>query len=113
MKSNNKKIESFKDEKYLETFAQRVLGRLIFLYFLQKKKWLNGDKKFVGNLLDRAEKENKKFYKGFLEPLFFEVLNKPRPNNASPFGTIPYLNGGLFEKDCNFDVKLPNAILKF
>ncbi|MEA2033114.1 MAG: type IIL restriction-modification enzyme MmeI [Euryarchaeota archaeon] len=112
LESNKRKIIFFKDEKYLETFAQRILGRLIFLYFLQKKKWLNGDKKFVGKLLDRAEQEHKNFYNDFLEPLFFEVLNKPRTNYDSQFGTIPYLNGGLFEKDYNFDVKLPNAIFR-
>ncbi|MCD6456154.1 MAG: Eco57I restriction-modification methylase domain-containing protein, partial [Methanophagales archaeon] len=112
LKLNKKDNIYLKDEKYLETFAQRILGRLIFLYFLQKKGWLNGDRKFVGNLLDRAEKEHKKFYNDFLEPLFFEVLNKQRPNNASPFGTIPYLNGGLFEKKYNFNVKLPNAIFR-
>lgn len=109
---NKRKIIFFKDEKYLETFAQRILGRLIFLYFLQKKVWLNKDKKFVGNLLDRAEEEHKNFYKEFLEPLFFEVLNEQRHNSESPFGTIPYLNGGLFEKDYNFEVKLPNGIFR-
>ena len=112
LKPNKRDNIYLKDEKYLETFAQRILGRLIFLYFLQKKKWLNGDKKFVGNLLDRAEQENKKFYNDFLEPLFFEVLNEQRPNNESQFGTIPYLNGGLFEKKYNFNVKLPNAIFR-
>ena len=112
LKPNKRDNIYLRDEKDIETFAQRILGRLIFLYFLQKKKWLNGDKKFVCNLLDRAEKENKKFYNDFLEPLFFEVLNESRPNNESPFGTIPYLNGGLFEKDYNFDVKLPNAIFR-
>jgi len=110
LKPNKRDNIYLKDEKDIETFAQRILGRLIFLYFLQKKGWLNGDKKFVGKLLDRAEKEHKKFYNDFLEPLFFEVLNEQRPNNESQFGTIPYLNGGLFEKKYNFEVKLPNAI---
>jgi len=110
LKPNKRDNIYLKDEKDIETFAQRILGRLIFLYFLQKKGWLNGDKKFVGNLLKRAAKENKKFYNDFLEPLFFEVLNEQRPNNESQFGTIPYLNGGLFEKKYNFNVKLPNAI---
>ena len=112
LESNKRENIVFEDEKYLETFAQRILGRLIFLYFLQKKGWLNGDKKFVSNLLDRAEEEHKNFYNDFLEPLFFEVLNKRRPNDESPFGTIPYLNGGLFEKDYDFEVKLPNAIFR-
>ncbi|MEA2033435.1 MAG: type IIL restriction-modification enzyme MmeI [Euryarchaeota archaeon] len=110
LKLNKRDNIYLKDEKDIETFAQRILGRLIFLYFLQKKKWLNGDKKFVGSLLRRAEQENKNFYNDFLEPLFFEVLNEPRPNNDSQFGTIPYLNGGLFEKKYNFNVKLPNVI---
>ena len=112
MKPNKRDNIYLKDEKDIETFAQRILGRLIFLYFLQKKGWLNGDRKFVGNLLKRSAKEHKKFYNDFLEPLFFEVLNEPRPNNESQFGTIPYLNGGLFEKKYNFNVKLPNAIFR-
>jgi hypothetical protein len=104
LKLNKRDNIYLKEEKDIETFAQRILGRLIFLYFLQKKKWLNGDKKFIRNLLDRAEKENKKLYNDFLEPLFFEVLNEPRPNNESQFG--------LFEKKYNFNVKLPNRIFK-
>jgi len=112
LKLNNRGNIFFKDENYIETFAQRILGRLIFLYFLQKKLWLNSDKKFINNLLEMAEKEKKNFYTDFLEPLFFKVLNVERANNGSPFGMIPYLNGGLFEKDYTFEVKLPNAIFK-
>jgi len=93
------------------------MGRLMFLYFLQKKGWLAGDKKFITNWFNKTKRERKNFYQSILKPLFFEILNRKRPNDNSPFGKIPFLNGGLFEKDYDELVYIPDTtienILKF
>ncbi len=107
LKDENKGIAAFYDVEgrenpRLHTFAQRLFGRLMFLYFLQKKRALNGDPDFVTKhyraCLDGGE--HRDFYRSVLEPLFFQTLNEPRPGGRSPlFGTVPYLNGGLFAPD--------------
>ncbi|MCE3040498.1 Eco57I restriction-modification methylase domain-containing protein [Helicobacter anatolicus] len=95
-------------KKAISTFTKKLLGRIVFLYFIQKKGWLGvpkdgkwgeGDKKFLKNLYDN---HNDDFYEKALAPLFFDSLNKDRRNNEdySPIFKcrIPFLNGGLFEE---------------
>ncbi len=90
----------FEDENRLHQFSQRLLGRVMFLYFLQKKEFLAGKSDFLSHEFNKhKDSENTDFYGQVLEPLFFEILNCDRPNAQSPWGKIPYLNGGLFEKD--------------
>jgi len=108
LSKNNKGISLFDEQENLYGFAQRFLGRLMFLYFLQKKGWLAGDVKFIPNQFERSKKENKNFYQYVLEPLFFNTLNRKRPNDESKFGKIPFLNGGLFEKDYNEFIYIPD-----
>lgn len=105
------RLDIFKgDEKAIRDFVKLTLGRLVFIQFLQKKRWIgvpateagwdSGDPYFLKHSFqDFAAKDA--FYSKFLEPLFFETLNKDgRPNQVfSITGTkVPYLNGGLFEK---------------
>jgi type I restriction-modification system DNA methylase subunit len=115
----------FDDPSRLHQFAQRLLGRIMFLYFLQKKGFLAGDRDFLktqyGKYL-KSEAEETDFYDTVLEPLFFDILNRQRPGMQSPWGKIPYLNGGLFDRDygkgvtdptgCDtpLHVTLPNAL---
>lgn len=96
----------FTDPNRLHQFSQRLLGRVMFLYFLQKKEFLAGDRNFLKNQYNKlcSDLENKNFYHQVLERLFFEMLNKQRPDMDSPWGKIPYLNGGLFERDYGLDV---------
>jgi adenine-specific DNA-methyltransferase len=91
----------FNDPNRLHQFSQRLLGRVMFLYFLQKKEFLGGDSNFLKNQYNklRSDLEDTDFYNQVLEPLFFEMLNKQRPDMDSPWGKIPYLNGGLFDRD--------------
>jgi hypothetical protein len=99
------------DKAYLHAFAQRLMGRLMFLYFVQKKGWLNGDKRFLTGWYALARKGN--YYRDVLEPLFFETLNTPeagRTDRAQAFGDVPYLNGGLFERDYDFLLHLDNSV---
>lgn len=96
----------FDDAGRLHQLSQRLLGRVMFLYFLQKKEFLGGDRDFLKNQYRKLkpEPEDTDFYTTLLEPLFFEMLNKERPNFESPWGKIPYLNGGLFDRDYGEDV---------
>lgn len=103
-------VENTEDvEKDIRNFVKRLLGRIVFLYFLQKKHWLgasdtnytDGDTNFLFNLFE-ADKEQ--FYTNWLSKLFFSALNTPdRKNDAFslPNGStvcVPFLNGGLFEE---------------
>ncbi|MCS7144615.1 MAG: BREX-1 system adenine-specific DNA-methyltransferase PglX [Archaeoglobaceae archaeon] len=65
-------------------YAQRFLGRLMFLYFLQRKGWLKGDKRFIDKVKDYYE----------LNKLFYEALNKKNGEEG-----IPFLNGSLFDRE--------------
>lgn len=112
LKKNNKGIQLFYSQEKLYAFTQRFLGRLMFLYFLQKKGWLASDKKFIPNWFERSKKENRNFYQYVLEPLFFDILNRKRTNNDSPFGKIPFLNGGLFEKDYGDLIYMPDETIE-
>jgi hypothetical protein len=80
-----------------------LLSRLMFLYFLQHRGLLAGRGDFLPALLRdwRRQRHATSFYRARLRPLFFEALNRRperRPPRAAAFGTLPYLNGGLFEK---------------
>ena len=107
------------DDKAVRDFVKKLMGRLVFLQFLQKKGWLGvqknakwetGDKNFIYNLFKNADSSVKNdFLEQALEPLFFKSLNCDRGEEAfapkavcSIYGSeirIPYLNGGLFEED--------------
>jgi adenine-specific DNA-methyltransferase len=113
MRSNFKKSAFNGNDKDVRDFVKKLLGRIVFLYFLQKKGWLgakdtsykNGDKNFMTNFFKKAE-ANDAFYANWLSKLFYDALNNERPNDdfKMPDGEvvkIPYLNGGLFEKETN------------
>lgn len=99
IKLDNPAIEAFADPTRLHTFTQRLFGRLMFLYFLQKKGALNNDHQFVKGRYETAVLRGENFYRSVLEPLFFETLNRSRSDSQSRFGRVPYLNGGLFAPD--------------
>jgi adenine-specific DNA-methyltransferase len=94
-----------KDEKQARDFCKRIMGRIVFLYFIQKKGWLavaQGKKWGEGNpdyLFDLFKKSKHKddFYHQELVPLFFRTLNNPDSENESNVLRFPYLNGGLFD----------------
>ncbi|MFC1531510.1 Eco57I restriction-modification methylase domain-containing protein [Gemmatimonadota bacterium] len=87
-----------------EWYASLILNRLMFIYFIQRKGFLDGDRDYLRNRLDRTRKEHGKdkfysFYRHFLLRLFHEGLGgKARtPELEGLVGNIPYLNGGLFD----------------
>lgn len=106
-------------------YVKKLLGRLVFLQFLQKKGWMGvpagsdawegGDKAYMLNLVERY-KDNDRLLSDVLEPLFFYTLNEARPGDIadSRLGEnikIPYLNGGLFDRDSldKKDIDFPYA----
>ncbi|MBO9309400.1 MAG: ATP-binding protein [Chloroflexi bacterium] len=82
-------------------YASVLLNRLMFIYFLQKKGFLQGDLHYLENQLRASRARGPdRFYSEFLKTLFFEGFAKP-PAQRSPqarqlLGEIKYLNGGLF-----------------
>lgn len=80
--------------------ALTALTRVLFLYFVQSKGWLNGDPRYVPHLFDRAQMSRRHFHRSFLHALCFGALNRPtrlRGAAARALGRLPFLNGGLFE----------------
>jgi len=80
--------------------ALLILSRLLFLYFIQEKGWLDGNRRFVMDQFRRCIALEQEFFSTVLAPLFFGCLNTPVGRRVSPvrvLGRIPYLNGGLFE----------------
>lgn len=87
-------------------YASLMLNRLMFVYFIQKKRFLDGDIDYLKNRLDqvRAAKGTDQFhsfYRAFLLKLFHgglaTAVDARDPETAKLLGSIPYLNGGLFE----------------
>jgi hypothetical protein len=76
------------------------LTRVLFLYFIQTKGWLAGRHRFIAEEVDRCLGRGRRIHRDLLRPLFFGTLNCPpdlRSRTAAAFGSIPFLNGGLFE----------------
>ena len=76
-------------------------SRLLFLSFLEAKGWLDNDRAFLGRQFDHCMTAGGRFHDRVLRPLFFGTLNTPRRNRAPAaklFGSIPFLNGGLFAR---------------
>ena len=96
-------------------FCKKLLGQLVFLYFIQKKGWLGvpkganwgeGDKQFLRHTFEKAVAEGKNFFNDYLEPLFYNALaNGERDEQIFDLleCKIPFLNGGLFEPLNGYD----------
>ena len=118
--SHDKSFEFMTNEKDISFYIKKLLGRIVFLYFVQKKSWLNNDKKFLSNLFSNhtTKYPNSNFYDEVLETLFFNGLNKNQGDKKTLLGDdeyeIPYLNGGLFESDKydDTDLSISNEDLK-
>ena len=93
-------------DKTVRDYVKKLFGRIVFMYFLQKKGWLANDKNYMMHLYENATEQIKEdFLDSILEPLFFGVLNTEyeKRNEAvrslPGWDNIPYLNGGLFQQD--------------
>ena len=102
-----------KDDKLVRDYIKKMMGRIVFLYFLQSKGWLAGNLHYMHDLFYDASDEVKgDFLDKVLEPMFFGLLNtKPEDRSSAPLVNgvgvkyipnadgIPYLNGGLFQQE--------------
>lgn len=109
---NDKLMQAFNhDEKKIRDYIKKMMGRITFLHFLQRKGWMCDDLNYMQNMFQKSAYKND-YLDSVLEPLFFGVLNtKPDEREAlfTEYGwdknllhewrDIPYLNGGLFERD--------------
>lgn len=125
-----------REEKPIRDYVKKLLGRIVFLHFLQKKGWLGvpagkewgeGDRNFMLNIFKNANENQKgNFLEEILEGLFAEALDRDRSAQDDLYDTkvegfhncrIPYLNGGLFERDilekksCHFPASFFDSLL--
>lgn len=82
------------DRSHAAQFANRLIGRIIFTWFLDKKGLIEPDLEYFESSKFSDDTE---YYKSKLEPLFFDVLNTPIVDRNVGDISTPYLNGGLFE----------------
>lgn len=121
-------VDTLSDTKQHRDYVKKLLGRLVFLQFLQKKgwmgvpasnaKWEGGDKNYLSKLVDNYANNNR-LLSDVLELLFFKTLNEKRNGDIADgkLGEnikIPYLNGGLFDKDKidELDIDFPYSYFK-
>ena len=91
------------DQKMKRWYVSVVLNRLMFIYFIQKKRFLNNDPNYLRTKLIESKNKGKDlYYKEFLCPLFFEGFAQKENDRPSAvkrlLGKVPYLNGGIFQK---------------
>ena len=111
------------NKKAVRDFVKRMMGRIVFLYFIQKKGWLavpkgknwgEGNYDYLYQLYKETPREDQPyFYEKRLAPLFFECFTDKKSESETNDLRFPYLNGGLFDKtqDQHFDkVNLPYSI---
>ena len=114
------------DAKCVRDYIKKMMGRITFLHFLQRKGWMGGDLNYMQNLFKRSTQQDN-FLDAVLEPLFYGILNTKPENRAAVFKErgwdpglivgwqeIPYLNGGLFERDATDepDSVFPKALFQ-
>lgn len=128
--SANPKTRSDFESKGIDSvnLAKKLLGQIIFLYYLQKKGWFGvgrdaawgeGSRNFLRELFDKKHGDYKNFFNDILEPLFYDALRRDRSEDDHYYPKfnckIPFLNGGLFDplKDYDWvhtDILLPNEL---
>ena len=107
-------IQGIGNDENKRLFTQKLFNRLMFISFIEKKGWLKfqGTTDYLSALWDDYQNDNnisdKNFYRDRLSHLFFSGLNNPQEQDIAGInnggflkhliGTVPYLNGGLFER---------------
>lgn len=102
-------------------YSSLLLNRLMFIYFMQRKGFLNDDPHYLRSSLMKVRNLKGKnkfylFYKDFLLPLFHDGLGSENPVEVDPemaqiIGDVPYVNGGIFaehELEKNNKITIPD-----
>jgi len=128
--ADNPRAKADFQEKNIDTvnFAKKLLGQIVFLYFLQKKGWFGvardaewgrGSRHFLRELFEKKYVDYTNFFNDILEPLFYDALSIDRSHighyNSRFNCRIPFLNGGLFDPMngydwVNADLFLPDSL---
>ena len=99
-------IEGIENLTDREWYASLMLNRMMFIYFIQKRGFLDNNPNYLRDRLERVRQQQGEgnflgFYRLFLLRLFHEGLGQPEADRAPALvaliGKVPYLNGGLFE----------------
>lgn len=127
---SDSKIKTDFEAKSVNTvdFAKKLLGQIVFLYFLQKKGWFGvgrdapwgtGSKQFLRELFEGRHGSYTNFFDDILEPLFYDALRTDHSHDDHYYSRfkckIPFLNGGLFDPINGYDwvrteINLPNSL---
>ena len=104
------------------SYSTLILNRLMFIYFLQKKEFLNGDPNYLKTCLQKVQELKGKdrfysFYKDYLLELFFNKLDNPAGTISDPViqeiaGDVPYVNGGVFSQslaESKYEIDIPDS----
>ena len=96
-------LEGIPDQEMERWYASVMLNRLMFIYFIQKKGFLNDDINYLRTKLTESQlRGNDRYYTDFLCPLFFEGFAQPPSDRSREarqlLGEVPYLNGGIFQR---------------
>ena len=115
-------IEGITTQGDRDWYASLMLNRMMFVYFVQKQGFLDGDLDYLRNRLGMVQRQNgggrfQRFYRLFLLRLFHEGLGQPEaqraPDLAALLGKVPFLNGVLFDvhdlERANPDISIPDA----
>ncbi|MCY3660752.1 MAG: hypothetical protein OXG36_17245 [Caldilineaceae bacterium] len=115
-------IRGFSHTKDQDLYASILLDRLIFLYFIQQKRFLDNDPEYLKNRLKmvqdwKGDDQFFGFYRDFLVPLFHQALGSSTPKypdakTEEVIGDVPYVNGGLFLEiplERNHTINVPDA----
>lgn len=106
LKNFQRFIEGIEDSTNVDWYASLMLNRLMFIYFIQKRGFLDGDPDYLRNRLERVREARgpdsfHDFYRIFLRRLFHEGLGRPKaersPQLTALLGEVPFLNGGIFD----------------
>ncbi len=114
-------IEGIEESTDVDWYASLMLNRLMFIYFIQKRGFLDGDANYLRNRLASVREvagpdQFYDFYRTFLRRLFHEGLGRPERDRSLELnellGDVPFLNGGIFdihdlERD-NPDIRVPD-----
>jgi hypothetical protein len=108
----------------LRWYGSLLLNRLMFIYFMQRKGFLDNDPDYLRRRLDRLRTMGRSdsfygFYRDFLLPLFHEGLGASEGNRQIDdpeilelLGDVPYVNGGIFSRHVieeTNEIRVPDA----
>jgi len=112
-------VKGIPEEGMQRWYVSVTLNRLMFIYFIQKKGFLDGDPDYLRSKLAESKRRGRnRFYRDFLCPLFFDGFAKRESDRSAEtnqlLGRVPYLNGGIFlrheiERQHGDDIAIPDA----